>query len=588
MGSLFSALTTAVSGLNAQSSAIGNISDNLANAQTTGYKAVGTEFEELVTASNAAVNNPGGVRSTPQYQNNVQGSITSSNTSTSLAISGSGYFAVETASVNASGVSTFGAQTLYTRQGDFTINKDGYLVNGSGYYLTGYNINSAGVVDPSKTYPIQISALQNNPVPASLLTYAANLPSNAPTGFVAPTSTLQVIDALGNPHDANYTWTKTGTNAWSLDVGVPTATDANGNAFNAIIPVTFNDGTNGTTAGTIKAIGNYSMPAASFSVVSNAPTGKFTIGANDVPYSHIESPAIAATGSQSINIDVNGVSTAITVTIPTLGTTAAGVAANLAAVINAMQAHSPSYSPATATNPSGSTVTLAFPGGNTTTIPVTPNTGGTIGETTWAANSWAGPLATIDGTNIETPPSTYGVTTPITATNPANVSILGTFLGTGPQALTLTFGTYDGSTGVTQFSDTNSSVTVSNFSQDGLPKGSFNSISIDKNGFVSLNYSNGTNKKINQIPIAQFSAEDQLQRVTGGAYTTTLAAGNPNLNVPGVNGGGTISPNSLEQSNVDIAAEFTQLIQAQQVYTANSKLVTTDNTLLQTTINMVQ
>ena len=97
MGSLFAALTTAVSGLNAQSSAIGNISENLANAQTTGTKASAPEFEELVNASNATVNNPGGVTATPQYQNDVQGSIVSSNTPTSLAISGEGYFQVETA-----------------------------------------------------------------------------------------------------------------------------------------------------------------------------------------------------------------------------------------------------------------------------------------------------------------------------------------------------------------------------------------------------------------------------------------------------------------------------------------------------------
>src|SRR5580704_13804653 len=98
MGSLFAALTTAVSGLNAQSSAIGNISDNLANAQTVGFKGVGTNFEDLVNASSATVNNPGGVTSTPQYQNDLQGSIVSSNVSTNLAISGEGYFAVVGAS----------------------------------------------------------------------------------------------------------------------------------------------------------------------------------------------------------------------------------------------------------------------------------------------------------------------------------------------------------------------------------------------------------------------------------------------------------------------------------------------------------
>lgn len=584
MGSLFSALTTAVSGLNAQSSAIGNISDNLANAQTTGYKSVGTNFEELVNASNAAVNNPGGVKATPQYQNDVQGSITASNIPTSLAISGAGYFAVQTASTNSAGVTTFSGTTLYTRQGDFTLDKSGYFVNGSGYYLTGYSIDSVGAVNTSTTAPIQISALQNDPVPASVITYAANLPSNAATGYVAPTSTVQIIDSLGDAQDANYTWTKTGTNTWSLDVSIPNGLDSNGNPYNAIIPYTFNDGTSGTTAGTIKTIGAYSQPAASFTI-NNAPTtGTFKIGSASVAYSQL-GPSVSTSGNTAVTVtDSSGATQTVNVAFTTNGSTAADVATNLAAVITAM--HSANYTTASATSPSSGKVTLSF--GISPPVPVTPDSGGTSGDTTWSADSWAGPLATIDGTNQETPPSAYGAPNANTAGNAAAFTIDATFPGTSVQTLSLNFGTYGGSTGVTQFSDTNSTVSVSNFSQNGLPKGSFNSISIDKDGFVSLNYSNGTNKQINQIPIAQFYAQDQLQRVTGGAYTTQLASGNARLSAPGVQGAGTISANSLEQSNVDIATQFTDLIQAQQVYSANSKLITTDNSLLQVTLSMIQ
>ena len=450
MGSLFSALTTAVAGLDAQSSSIGNISDNLANSETVGYKAVGTEFEELVTSSSATVNNPGGVTSTPEYQNGVQGSITSSNVGTSLAISGAGYFVVETATTNATGITTFSGTDYYTRQGDFTLDKNGYLVNGSGYYLTGYSVNSTtGFEDESHTQPIQISALQNNPVPATELTYVANLPSNAATGYTASSSTVQLYDSLGDAQDADYTWQKTATNNWDLVVTVPNATDSAGNSYQTTIPFTFNDGTGGTTAGTIGTIGSY-----------------------------------VATG--------------------------------------------------------------------------TP------------------------------PDSPYTATATQTAGSPADVSITVNFPGTGPQTLNLEFGNFDGSSGVTQFSDVNTAVTVTNFSQDGLPKGSFNSIEIDKDGFVSLSYSNGTTKQIAQIPIAQFYAEDQLQRLSGGAFSATESSGNVRVNLAGTAGAGTISANSLEQSNVDISTEFTNLIQAQQVYTANSKVVTTDDQLLQATINMVQ
>lgn len=450
MGSLFSALTTAVSGLDAQASAIGNISDNLANSSTTGYKAVSTEFKELVNSSNAVINNPGGVSSSPRYQNDAQGSITASSTGTSLAISGSGYFQVEAATQTATGSTQFTGTMLYTRQGDFTLDKNGYMVNGSGFYLTGYNVNSyTGVVDTSSTTPIQISALQNNPVATTKVTYNANLPANSATGYTASTSSVQIYDAQGNTHNVNYTWTKTGINTWSLEVSCPDGTDSNGNAYDTTIPFTFNDGSTGT-AGTVSSVSSY--------------------------------------------------------------------------------------------------------------------TAGTATPT----------------------PSPYTAPSPQTSGSPDNVSVSMTFPGGTAQTMTLNFGTFNGSTSLTQFSDVNTTVTISEFSQDGLPKGSFNNVSIDQDGYVSLSYSNGTTKKIYQIPVAQFYAEDQLQRISGGAFEATNSSGNARLTQAGTSGAGTISSSALEQSNVDISTEFTNLIKSQQIYSANSKLVTTDNTLLQTTINMVQ
>jgi flagellar hook protein FlgE len=437
MGSLFAALTTAVSGLNAQSSAIGNISDNLANAETVGFKGVGTNFEDLVNASSATINNPGGVTATPQYQNDTQGSITSSDVSTNLAISGSGYFAVESATQDASGNTIFSNSILYTRQGDFSLNKDGYLVNGSGFFLTAYPIDSSGTVDTSATAPVQVSALLDNPVATTNVTYDANLPSNATTGFQATPSTVQIFDALGNTNDLTYTWSKTGVNTWNLDVAAPNA------SYDTTLAFTFNDGTGGTTPGTIASITN-------------------------------------------------------------------------------------------------------------------------------------------SGGDASTP------TTPTAAGDPADVTIPLTFPGGTAQTVTLQFGDYNESTGVTQFSDPNTAVSVTNFDQNGLPRGSFNSFTISSAGLVSINYSNGTTRNIAQVPVVQFFAEDQLQRISGGAFEATLASGTARYNLPGQAGAGTISSSSLEQSNVDIATQFTDLIQAQQVYSANAKVVTTDNQLLQVTINMVQ
>jgi flagellar hook protein FlgE len=152
--------------------------------------------------------------------------------------------------------------------------------------------------------------------------------------------------------------------------------------------------------------------------------------------------------------------------------------------------------------------------------------------------------------------------------------------------MTLNFGDYNSSTGLTQFSGTD--VSVTSFSQNGLSQGSFNNLSIDKSGNVAINYSNGSTRVIAQIPVVQFYAQDQLQRVTGNAYESTITSGSPRYSTAGTNGAGTLTGSSLESSNVDIATQFTEMIQAQQIYSANSKIITTVNNMLNTIINAVQ
>jgi flagellar hook protein FlgE len=434
MSSLFAALGVSVSGLDAQSAAIGNISDDLSNAQTTGFKSIGTEFEDLVTASSATDNSPGGVRASPLYQNDVQGTIDSTSTTTNLAISGSGFFPVVAAVQTTSGSTEF-TNNYYTRQGDFTLNQAGYMVNSSGYYLLGYPIASNGTVDASATSEIQISSLLDNPVSTSTVTYAANLPAGATGGaYTSTASTIQIYDAEGNTHQMSLTWIDNGNNEWSAKIDVSDGVSASSD-YTATVPVTFNSATN---IGTIQTI-----------------------------------------------------------------------------------------------------------------------SGGTG--------------YTVDPTTID-----------------AGVSFNLTFPNAGTQTVDLNLGAYNTASGTTQFANSTSTVSVSSFQQNGLGAGSFSSIGIDNSGIVSINYSNGSTRQIYQIPITQFNSPDNLQRVTGGAYQATLASGSPNTFPAGTNGAGTISSSSLEASNVDIATEFTNMIEAQQIYSANAKTVTTVDSMLNTIIQAIQ
>jgi flagellar hook protein FlgE len=218
--SLFGALNTAVSGLGAQSAAFGNISDNVANSQTTGYKAVDTHFIDILTTSSATDNEPGSVSALPSYTNNVQGTISQSSDALAMAISGQGFFAVsEAAGVSVNGQPNFSPQTYYTQAGDFQLSDNSYLVNGAGQYLQGWTVNpQTDVANQSTLAPIQITQTQFNPVPTTSISLSANLPAT-PAANTAVSSQIQVYDALGNPQTLTLSW------AQNTAAGVPIPND---------------------------------------------------------------------------------------------------------------------------------------------------------------------------------------------------------------------------------------------------------------------------------------------------------------------------------------------------------------------------
>ena len=139
---------------------------------------------------------------------------------------------------------------------------------------------------------------------------------------------------------------------------------------------------------------------------------------------------------------------------------------------------------------------------------------------------------------------------------------------------------------MTQFADTE--IQVSTLQQNGIPRGAFQSLSIDKNGFVSLNYDNGSSKTFYQVPITLFNAPNNLQRQEGNAFSQTIDSGIPRDNVPGDLGAGNIVGNALEASNVDIASEFAKMIKYQRTYSANARVISTGSSMLEEIINVVR
>jgi flagellar hook protein FlgE len=455
--SLFGAMSTAITGLSAQSAAFGNISDNVANSQTVGYKRVDTNFTEYLSTSTASENEPGMVTATPSYVNTVQGTINQTDNPLAMAISGQGFFPISTAtSVDTAGQPTFSAQSYYTRAGNFTLNQSGYIVNSAGNYLNGWVYNPiTQQYDTTKLLPVQVSQLVYAPVPTSSLTLSANLPSGVTTGSF--NSQISVYDSLGSAHQVDLTW----------------------------------------------------------------------------------APSTAATSGAAV--PAGGAVWQLTVASPD--------------------------DPATASAATEPTAYVVF------------NANGTIAG---ISGPTPAPAGTADYARDNTAAAT--ATTP----NPTVRLGVGLTFAGNLQNLDINLGNLNQSNGMTQFGAVNNDYSLRSITQNGVAPGSFSSISTNTAGDIIVNYDNGQSRPLARVPVVTFSSPDSLQRQNGSAFTATAASGNPIAQAAGTNGAGSIVTTAVEQSNVDIATEFSQLIVAQQAYSANAKVVTTADTLLQTTIDMMR
>jgi flagellar hook protein FlgE len=124
--------------------------------------------------------------------------------------------------------------------------------------------------------------------------------------------------------------------------------------------------------------------------------------------------------------------------------------------------------------------------------------------------------------------------------------------------------------------------------QDGFASGTYQSFSVDGTGVITAAYSNGHKAVVGQVAVARVTNPDGLTMIGHNTYTTTNASGDPIFGVPGTGGRATIEDSALEQSNVDISAEFADLIVAQRSFEANSKTVTTFDSVTQATLSMVR
>jgi len=418
--SIINSLNTAVSGLNAQSHAFSDLSNNIANSQTTGYKATTTSFADYVTSNDLASDGQSlsdSVAATTRQHTDTQGMVVSSTNTLSLAISGNGFFNVvqPTGSTGSSTAPTFNSQQFYTRNGDFSKNNQGYLVNTSGYYLEGYQVGSTGALG-STLAPIHIpDSVAFQPTKSTTMSLSAAIGSTTGTGQ-SNTSTATAYDRQGNAQTVSLNWAQSSSDP--LTWTVSNSADASNSAT-----VTFNS--DGTLA------------------------------------------------------SVNG-----------------------------------------AAQSTGSAATFSYTG--------------------------------------------------------------------SPQDMTVSLGTIGSSSGVSLSTDGGSYSTNPTLTTNSVTSGTFTGLSMQTDGSVMATFDNGLSQLLAKIPLTTFADPNGLSAQNGQAYTATASSGAPVVNAVNTNGAGTLSTSSTESSTTDLTSDLTKLIVAQQAYGANTKIVTTANQLLQTTLAMIQ
>lgn len=230
------------------------------------------------------------------------------------------------------------------------------------------------------------------------------------------------------------------------------------------------------------------------------------------------------------------------------------------------------------------TLTWTPNGANTWTLDIAaPGAGGSLGTIDVQFGQAATP-AVADGTVGGFANATGSLAGAVAVLgDPSLVSFTADF-GQGPQAVSLNLGAFGAARGVTQYAG--DEYELRNLAQNGVPLGAYSSVAIRENGDVAINYDNGQSRVIARVPITTFNAPDRLQRLDGQAFMRTVESGEARTTDAGSNGAGRLATSSIEGSNVDIASEFSKLIVAQRAYTANTKIVTAADEMLQDTINM--
>lgn len=532
-----------LSGLNAASKQLDVIGNNVANSSTIGFKQSQAQFSDLYAASlsgGGAAQVGTGVKVAAITQQFTQGNVTNTSNSMDTAISGQGFFRM---------IDQNGAIS-YSRNGQFQVDKSGFIVNNQGHQLSGYLPNAAGVISAAQPLPLQISTADLVPKQTSNLA-AGGVPvgvglnldarANFPTGLSQGAVTGSAIPVLAiTPANDELTVTVDGTT--SAIVTIPNAVYTTAAALAGAVQTAVN--------------ADPTLVAAGMSVTVSADSASGIISITSNSAGSASTMAIASVGADTTIADMLGGAPTTTVGAGTFNP----------------------LDPATYNNSTSLTVFDSLGSSHIASLYFQKTAG----------NSW-NTYITVDGGLLPaagTPLTTLKFNTQGQLTAPIAAAPLGfgqvtsaVFTPGGASAQTLTFD-------FTQSSQYGGTFGVNSLTQDGYTSGRLNGFATGTDGTIVGRYSNGQTRALGRILLVNFTNPQGLQPMGNNEWVETSTSGNPLLGVPGSSSLGLLQSSAVEDSNVDLTAELVNMIVAQRVYQANAQTIKTQDQVLQTLVNL--
>lgn len=533
---LWGAFANSSQAMMAMSYAMGSVSQNIANVNTTGYKEKDTQFKTVLSETHVTQANPVtspangnifGVSTADRNFITKSGTITNSTSWSDLAINGRGFFVVSQPTTSGA-PSASAADTLYTRAGNFSqkaVNGNNYFVTSSGQYLMGWGTDATGAIQKGTLTPVYANLGQTvNGYATDDIQWVANIPSNksltgSPQTF---TDTTSITDGFGTAQDLTMTWTRVDGDNWRVDLSLP-ANPASGSVGTITgSPVTV----------TVDSNGNIVSPAGSASGTGWA----------DLTIDWSAGPTLQTTASINLNTDKPDFSSIIQ---------------TVAVYDQAYNSHNVGFSFEHASN--GQWYLRVLPVSSEGTVTGMSSDSG--------ASAYSIPV-TFDGAGKIISPTTASVTIDWTGT--------GGTAGSNTINLDLTK--------MTQYSGDNAeALSVKTIDQNGYASGTMDSVEIDKEGNVVAHFDNGETKIVFQIPVATFTSADQLDPISGTLFRATEQAGALSIaSIADQGTGAQIVASAYEASNVDLEDQFTKMIITQKAYSTNANVFKTADEMTQT------